>query len=167
MLRTLLDLGAVDRPAVSDAVGHAITNRLATLDALNTAVIQHSERGRTGIVALREAVAEWSIDGKPTDSMLERTMQRLILRYRLPTVAFHPLICGYEVDFRVVDTPVILECDGWAYHGLQRSNFERDRQRDAELLAAGWIVLRFTYRAITTRPKDTADRILATLARWS
>jgi very-short-patch-repair endonuclease len=167
VLRTLLDLGAVDRPAVPDAVGHVITNRLATLDALSTVVIQHSEHGRTGIVALREAVAEWSIDGRPTDSMLERTMQRLILRHGLPPVEFHPVICGHEVDFRVVDTPVILECDGWTYHGLQRSNFERDRQRDAELLAAGWIVLRFTYRAITTRPKHTADRIVATIARWS
>jgi very-short-patch-repair endonuclease len=94
-------------------------------------------------------------------------MHRLITRHRLPPVEFHPVICGYEVDFRVIGTPVILECDGWAYHGLQRSNFERDRQRDADLLAAGWIVLRFTYRAITTRPKDTAERIVATIARWT
>ena len=166
-LRAVLDLGAVDRAAVSDAVGHVITNRLATLNALQTVVIQHSEHGRTGIVALREAVAEWSIDAKPTDSMLEQTMHRLISRHRLPPVEFHPVIGGYEVDFRVTGTPVILECDGWAHHGLQRSNFERDRQRDAELLAAGWIVLRFTYRAITTRPKHTADRISATIARWT
>ena len=166
-LRAVLDLGAVDRPAVSDAVGHLITNRLATLNALETVVIQHSEHGRSGIVALREAVAEWSIDAKPTDSILEQTMLRLIVRHRLPPVEFHPVICGHEVDFRVIGTPVILECDGWAYHGLQRSNFERDRQRDADLLAAGWIVLRFTYRAITTRPNDTAERILATLTRWS
>jgi very-short-patch-repair endonuclease len=167
VLRAVLDLGAVDRAAVSDAVGHIITNRLATLNALESVVIQHSEHGRTGIVALREAVAEWSIDAKPTDSTLEQTMHRLITRHRLPPVEFHPVICGYEVDFRVIGTPVILECDGWAYHGLQRSNFERDRQRDVDLLAAGWIVLRFTYRAITTRPKDTAERIVATIARWT
>ena len=49
----------------------------------------------------------------------------------------------------MIGTPVMLECDGWAYHGLDRSNFERDRDRDAELTAAGWIVVRFTYRAIT------------------
>ncbi len=166
-LRAVLDLGAVDRSAVSDAVGHLITSRLATLNALETVVIQHSEHGRTGIVALREAVAEWSIDAKPSDSMLEQTMHRLITRHRLPPVDFHPVICGHEVDFRVTGTPVILECDGWAYHGLQRSNFERDRRRDADLLTAGWIVLRFTYRAITTRPKDIVDRIVATIDRWT
>jgi very-short-patch-repair endonuclease len=167
IMRTVLDLGAVDPSAVPDAVGHVITNRLATLQALETVVIQHSEHGRTGIVALREAVAEWSIDRKPTDSLLEQTMRRLIDRYRLAPVEFHPVICGYEVDFRVLGTPVILECDGWAYHGLERTNFERDRRRDADLIAAGWIVLRFTYRAITTRPKETADRIAATVAQWT
>jgi very-short-patch-repair endonuclease len=167
ILRTVLDLGAVDPSAVSDAVGHVITNRLATLRALEAVVIQHSEHGRTGIVALREAVAAWSIDRKPTDSLLEQTMRRLIVRYRLAPVEFHPVICGYEVDFRVLGTPVILECDGWAYHGLERTNFERDRRRDADLIAAGWIVLRFTYRAITTRPKETADRIAATVAQWT
>lgn len=167
VLRTVLDLGAVDRPGVSDAVGHVITNRLATLDALESVVIQHSEHGRTGIVALREAVCDWSIERKPADSVLEHTMHRLIKRYRLPPVEFHPVICGHEVDFRVLGTRVILECDGWEHHGLQRSGFERDRRRDAELLAAGWIVLRFTYRAITTRPRDTAARIAATIARWS
>ncbi len=167
ILRTLLDLGAVDPSAVPDAVGHVVTNRLATLQALETVVIQHSEHGRTGIVALREAVAAWAIDGKPTDSMLEQAMRRLIDRYRLAPVEFHPVICGYEVDFRVLGTPVILECDGWAYHGLERTNFERDRRRDAELIAAGWIVLRFTYRAITTRPKETADRIAAAVAQWT
>jgi very-short-patch-repair endonuclease len=167
VLRTVLDLAAVDPAATSDAVGHAITSRLATLGALDSVVIQHSEHGRTGIVALREAVTEWSIDAKPTDSMLEQAMRRLITRHRLPAVEFHPTICGHEVDFRVIGTTVILECDGWAYHGLERANFERDRRRDAELLAAGWIVLRFTYRAITTRPAETARRIEATLARWS
>jgi very-short-patch-repair endonuclease len=167
VLRTVLDLAAVDPAAASDAIGHAITNRLATLAAFDSVVIQHSEHGRTGIVALRDAVAEWSIDAKPTDSMLEQAMHRLIIRHRLPAVEFHPTVRGYEVDFRVIGTQVLLECDGWAYHGLERANFERDRRRDADLLAAGWIVLRFTYRAITTRPAETARRIAATVERWT
>ncbi len=94
-------------------------------------------------------------------------MQRL---YRPPTgcqpSSSIPIICGYEVDFRVIDTPVILECDGWTYHGLQRSTFERDHERDAAA-RAGWIVVPLHLQAITTRPKDTADRIAATIARWT
>jgi very-short-patch-repair endonuclease len=167
ILRTILDLGAVDPLAVSDAIGHALTNGLSTLGAFETTVIQHSEHGRAGIVALREAVAEWSIDRKPTDSTLEQAMHRLISTHGLPAVEFHPVVCGYEVDFRVCGAPIVLECDGWTYHGLQRSTFERDRERDADLAADGWIVLRFTYRAITMRPKATADRIAAAIARWT
>jgi len=94
-------------------------------------------------------------------------MQRLIDRYRLPVVEFHPVIEGYEVDFRVVGTPVVIECDGWAFHGRQRTQFERDRERDSRLIGAGWIVLRFTYRAITTRPRETAARIRAAIDRWT
>ncbi len=167
ILRTLLDLGAVDRRAVADAVGHAIAHHHVTVSTLESVVIQHSEHGRAGIVALRNAVDRWAIDAKPTDSLLESTMRRLITRYRLPPVEFHPRICGHEVDFRVIDAPIILECDGWAYHGVQRETFERDRTRDAELIAQGWIVVRFTYRAITARPRETADRIAAAVARWS
>jgi very-short-patch-repair endonuclease len=167
IIRTLLDLGAVDRHAVADAVGHAMAHHHVTLATLESVVIQHSEHGRAGIVALRDAVDRWAIDRKPTDSLLESTMQLLVDRYRLPAVEFHPTICDYEVDFRVIGSPVILECDGWAYHGLQRATFERDRERDADLVAAGWIVVRFTYRAITVRPKATADRIAAAVARWS
>lgn len=167
ILRTLLDLGAVDGPAVVDAVGHALTHHRLALATLESVVIQHSEHGRAGIVALRDAVDAWAIDRKPADSLLESTMHQLITRYRLPPVEFHPIIGGYEVDFRVMGTRVLLECDGWAYHGLQWATFERDRERDAALIADGWIVIRFTYRAITSRPNETARRIAAAVARWS
>ena len=167
VLRTVLDLGAVDPAAVTDAVGHVVASRLAALDALRSVVVQHSEHGRTGIVALRTALDEWSIDGKPADSLLEKTMKRLIDRHGLPPVEFHPTIEGHEVDFRVVGARVILECDGWTYHGLQQSTFERDHDRDADLVAAGWIVVRFTYRAITTRPAATARRIATAITRWT
>jgi very-short-patch-repair endonuclease len=94
-------------------------------------------------------------------------MRRLVDRHGLPPVEFHPRIGGWEVDFRVVGTPVLLECDGWAFHGLLRATFERDRERDAELAALGWITVRFTYRAITARPKQVAARIGDVVARWA
>jgi very-short-patch-repair endonuclease len=166
ILRTLADLGAVDPPAVHGAVGHVLAVRLADLTALETAVREHSQRGRPGIPALRDAIDDWSIDTKPADSILEPAMARLVARYRLPPVEFHPMVGGHEVDFRVIGTPVILECDGWAHHGLDRAGFERDRVRDAALIAAGWIVLRFSYRSITTTPGVVARRIRATTDRW-
>ena len=167
VLRMLVDLGAVDPAGVHDAVGHVVTSGLASLEAIEAAAADHARRGRGGTVALRDAVADWSIDDKPADSILEMAMQRLVGRFDLPPVEFHPVIEGHEVDFRVIDTPVLLECDGWQYHGLDRDTFEHDRERDADLVAAGWVVLRFTYRSITTRPRATADRIRAAVDRWA
>jgi very-short-patch-repair endonuclease len=167
ILRTLVDLGAVDPTGVHDAVGHALAVGLADLAAIQTTVIEHSRQGRSGVVALRDALADWTIDAKPADSVLELAMRRLIERHRLPPVTFHPIVAGYEVDFLVTGTPVILECDGWTTHGLDRATFERDRARDAQLTAQGWIIVRFTYRAITHDARVTAERFRAAIARWS
>lgn len=167
IVRTILDLGAVDPGGLHSAVGHAVTTNLASLAAIETVVAEQARQGRRGVVAVRDAIADWSIDQKPADSVLEAIMVRLIARHGLPPVEFHPTIEGHEVDFRVCSTPVILECDGWRYHGLDRTNFERDRDRDADLIAAGWIVVRFTYRAIVSRPAATAQRIRAAIDRWA
>jgi very-short-patch-repair endonuclease len=167
ILRSIVDLGAVDPGGVHPAVGHAVTTGLASLAAIEFAASEHGRRGRSGIRSVRDAIADWSIDDKPADSILETTMARLVARSGLPPIEFHPVIAGFEVDFRVIGTRVLLECDGWAHHGLDRVGFERDRERDADLQAAGWIVLRFTYRAVMTRPKATADRIRAAVDRWA
>jgi very-short-patch-repair endonuclease len=167
IIRTLLDLGAVDTPALHGAVGHAITTKLVTLDALELAAAEHARPGRAGVVAARDAIAEWSIDDKPADSVLETAFARLVQLHHLPALDFHPIIEGIEVDFRVRGTPVLIECDGWAYHGRERRHFERDRERDARLITAGWVVLRFTYRAIVTRPSATAKRIREVVAQWA
>ena len=167
ILRTLVDLGAVDASGVSEAVGHALATKLVHLPALESTLADHAGQGRRGVVALRQAIDAWSIDAKPADSTLEAAMARLVQRYHLPEVVFHPVIEGWEVDFQVIGSPVILECDGWAFHGLDRTTFERDRIRDAQLIAAGWIVVRFTYRSITSTPGRTAQRIRDAVARWS
>ena len=58
---------------------------------------------------------------------------------------------------------VVLECDGWDTHGRDRRQFERDRARDATLIAAGWVVLRFTWIQITRRPAWVASIIRRTV----
>jgi hypothetical protein len=67
------------------------------------------------------------LDGKPVDSVLEPAMRQLLDRFGLPTAEFHPIIAGFEVDFRIVDSPIVLECDGWATHGLDKAQLEKDR----------------------------------------
>lgn len=166
LLRTLVDLGAVAPDAVHGAVGHALTNDLASLNAIESALVAHAKQGRHGVTVLRRAIDDWSLDAKPADSVLEPAFRKLVGRYGLPPVEFHPLVGGREVDFRVIGTPIVIECDGWRYHGRNRDQFERDRATDAEFAAHGWIVLRFTYRKITRRPSEVARQILAAITQW-
>ena len=167
VLRLLCDLGAVDPPAVPGAVGHVVTNGIASPAALRTAVDVHARRGRHGVPALRDALDEWVIDGKPVDSVLEKAMARLIVAHGLPPVEFHAVVAGFEVDFLVVDTCVVLECDGWDFHAKTRLQQARDARRDGELVAVGMVPIRFTYRQITKQAAAQADRIRRVLRRWA
>ena len=167
ILRTLCDLGALDPAAVPGALGHVVTTQLASPVALRQAVGRHARRGRAGVPALRDALDEWVIDDKPVDSVLEPAMRKLIRANQLPAVEFHPIVGGYEVDFRFVGSNIVLECDGWESHGLNKRQFERDRTKDVELTALGNIVVRFTYRGITRRAAAEAERIRKVVHRWA
>jgi very-short-patch-repair endonuclease len=46
---------------------------------------------------------------------------------------------------------VVVELDGRAFHTTS-DRFERDRQRQNQLIGAGWTVRRFTWRDLTQRP---------------
>ncbi len=151
-LRVLLDLGQVAPDSLLPALEHFVVEGLVTTAAVRGALVRHARKGRHGITALRTAFDAWAIDGVLPDSELERRMSALLRAHDLPPAAFHPRILGHEVDFAYLEEKVILECDGWANHGLDRRQFERDRARDQTLIAAGWVILRFTCAQITRRP---------------
>ena len=166
VLRFLCDLGAVDEPGLPDALQHIVTNGIAKPTVLQKAVNVHARRGRHGVPALRRALAEWIIDGKPADSKLEAAMNRVVRAYGLPPAEFHARIAGFEVDFWISGTPVVLECDGWDSHGKTRAQFEHDRERDSVLVAAGYLPIHFTYWQITKRPEVVVKRICDALRHW-
>jgi len=64
---------------------------------------------------------------------------------RLPTPQTNVLIEGIEVDCVWPERKLIVELDSFEYHRT-RATFERDRQRDRRLAAAGWTVIRVTWR---------------------
>lgn len=71
---------------------------------------------------------------------------------------------GHEVDFVWRDLRVVAEVDGYAFHASARS-FAEDRQRDAELTAAGYRVLRFTWADLVERRLVTVVRLAQALVR--
>lgn len=68
-----------------------------------------------------------------------------------------------EADVLFPAALLVIEVDGTAYHGPDR--FQADRTRQNRLVAAGFTVLRFTWRDLVDRPASVAAQIRATLAR--
>jgi very-short-patch-repair endonuclease len=166
-LRTLLDLGAVDPKGVAAAVDHIVSARLVSPSALMGFLRRHQRPGRAGVRPLRAALERWHVDGADADSVLESRMADVAKRYGLPSLTFHAVVAGYEVDFLFDDTTVVIECDGHERHGLDRDQFEFDRLRSAELTAAGYVMVHVTWRQLTREPRRTVDRIEGVLRRWA
>ena len=167
LLRALTDLGAVDPAGVHRAVGHVVTNGIASPAALRWALEVHARRGRSGVGALRASLDDWLFDGTALDSELERRMKRLVRRFGLPPMAYHPVICGYEADFQIIGSPIVLECDGWEFHDKRRHKFEEDRRRGIELTAAGYVTVRFTWTMLTRQPQWVATKVIDAVRRWA
>jgi very-short-patch-repair endonuclease len=167
LLRTLVDLGAVDPGGVESAVEQAIVSGVVSARVLRALVERHARPGRSGVGSLRAALERWPIVGRPPDSVLEVRMARFLQAARLPPAEFHARVAGREVDFALIGTPIVLECDGWEHHGRTRQQFERDTQRDRELAAAGRVVVHFTWRQITRRSAATAELIRQLVATWA
>jgi len=57
---------------------------------------------------------------------------------------------------------LVIEMDGWTFHG-HRAAFERDRDRDQKLVAAGYQVIRVTWRQLEREPLMVVARIAQAL----
>ena len=156
--RTIHDLATcLPQPELDRAVEQAQILRLATRDEIA------AEMPRRGRPALRAA-----LDNEPqlTRSEAERRLLALIRQARLPRPQTNVILGGYEVDLFWRAQRLVVEIDGYAFHSTRQA-FERDRARDAALQAAGYRVVRFTWRQIVHEPLGVVvqlTRLLATSA---
>jgi very-short-patch-repair endonuclease len=99
---------------------------------------------------------------RPTRSKLERLFVKFAKRYGLPTPQVNVFVAGYEVDILFGHERVIVELDGYETHAT-RASFERDRERDAAMLAAGYVTIRITWERLLNDPQREAIRLLRIL----
>jgi hypothetical protein len=69
-----------------------------------------------------------------------------------------------EADFYFPANHLVVETDGWDTHRTRHA-FESDRAKDAALTAAGYTVVRFTWRQLRDDPATVADRLTAITRR--
>ncbi len=158
--RTLYDLaGTTGSRELERAVAEAFALRLATPARLRTVVSRHARtRGSASLRAILEA-------GEParTRSEAEERFLELIRKAGIQRPAANVKIGRLEVDFLWQRERLVVEIDGSAFHSSPRA-FERDRRRDAVLIAAGYRVARITWRQLAEEPEAVLARLVKALA---
>jgi very-short-patch-repair endonuclease len=160
--RTIADLAAELRLAdVERLAAEAQRRGLATRRELE------DQLGRCervpGAPALRSVLGQ---DRGPafTRSEAERRLLRLVRAAALPAPLTNARRHGYELDFLWPEQRVVAEVDGLRFHGDLRAQ-RADRRRDAELVALGYVVLRFTWDRLKGEPEVVVAQLAAALAR--
>jgi very-short-patch-repair endonuclease len=160
-MRTLLDLAEVVPPKqLERAMERTITLRL--FDATALSHVLDASFGRRGLKPVRAALATLDDDPPVLRSDFEQLARELIETADVPKPRFNARVGPYEVDLLWPDHRLIIELDSYAHH-RSRESFEQDRRRDAELEAAGYRVLRFTWDQVTSDPGWVTNRIAVLL----
>jgi len=158
--RTLLALATTATPRdLARATEEAQVQRRVSTHSLTEQFSRYPTH--RGTAALRQTIRT---DPKLTRSEAERRLLELIRAARLPDPEVNARVNGFEVDFLWRRAALIVEVDGYAFHS-SRSSFERDRRRDRELQAAGYRVLRFTWRELTEEREAVVATLTAGLLR--
>lgn len=159
--RTIIDVaGVVSGRELEGAVARAERERLISHGELSLLLLRHTARpGARALRALLTGVGAPAL----TRSEAEDRFLALTRRYGLPAPEANVLVAGYEVDFLWRSEGIIVEVDGFAFHSSQ-TRFESDRRRDRDLAAAGYQVIRVTWRQIVDEPEQTMVRIGQALA---
>ena len=160
--RTILDLASFLKPqALEGALARAERRSLVDRDG-----ISHLLAGRRwlrGAPALRAILARGSAPAFTRSEAEDRFLQ-LIRRAHLPAPETNWIVEGYEVDFVWRSGRLVAEVDGFEFHS-SRAAFEGDRERDAALMAAGFRVLRVTWRQLARAPEMVVARLRRALER--
>jgi very-short-patch-repair endonuclease len=100
----------------------------------------------------------------PTRSEFEDAFLAFCDDHGLPRPRTNVRIAGHLVDAVFDAERVIVELDGYEFHG-GRDSFETDRDRDADTLATGHATVRITWERMTRRSRREAKRLLAILEK--
>jgi very-short-patch-repair endonuclease len=151
-------LRCADTRACVVALDSALHAHLVAPAALEL-MLEETARGRA-LAALIDPAAESGIE-----TLARLALRRARLRHRTQV----PIAGVGHVDLMIGDR-LVLEVDGYEWHS-QESDLERDKARDRALVAAGYLVMRATYRQVMEQWDGVEEQILAVVRRnghlWS
>jgi hypothetical protein len=160
--RTLLDLAAAVR---SEQLARLVerTEELGRFDLRAVEDLLARTVGHHGQGRLRRALALYR-PSSFTRSGLERRFLELLLEAGLPQPHANFVAQGFELDCYWPQYRFAVELDLFETHGT-RAAFERDRERQEELLLAGIVMTRVTGPRLAREPQEVIRRIAKLLAK--
>jgi len=165
--RTLLDLaGVLTRRQLERTLDEVETIEAKDRIPLST-LLEHHPYAK-GASTLKAILTEHRAGSTVTESEFEEPFLALVRQAGLPQpeVGYYidPHDGGLLVkgDFVWVEQRLVVETDGHRFHGT-RAAFESDRRRDQRLTAAGWRVIRITWRQLTERPHEVIGLLVELL----
>jgi very-short-patch-repair endonuclease len=155
--RTLVDLADVLNPnQLTRALNEAQVQRLTTPKELATLLTRYPGRRTARLTPGTGA----------TRSPLEDRFVRFLKHHRLPLPDLNQQVAGHEVDAVYRAERLVIELDSRQFHTTTNA-FEQDRDRDADLLNAGFSTLRVTDQRLTKQEAKEAQRLAAILSSRS
>jgi len=156
--RTVLDVAPrLNDPALRRVVREARLSRYMGTSELADVVARFPRH--PGAARLKPFV---EAPKRPTRSEFEDGFLAFCDDHGLPRPRTNVRIAGHLVDAVFDAERVIVELDGYNFHG-DRDSFETDRDRDADTLVTGHATVRITWERMTKRPRREAKRLLAIL----
>jgi Transcriptional regulator, AbiEi antitoxin/Protein of unknown function (DUF559) len=169
--RTLFDLAeVVTQRQLERSFDQAEISERLDLNAINDQLERNPTR--PGAKAVRRVLTEHYIGRTPTWSENEEALLAITRELGIPDPDTNQFIVlddggpAIRVDFVWRDQRVIVEADSKKWHNT-RQRFEQDRVRDQRLTAAGWTIIRTTWRQMKHRPHELRPLLLKLLARGS
>ena len=163
--RTVLDSAAVAyKWQVEAALDDGLRRKLFTVDDMWRILGKSGGRGRKGSALLR-ALLEYRSDGRARshswleiklDGVLRNSVvPRYFRQFEVMTRSGVPA----DVDFAWPEAKLAVEVDGYRWHS-GRQQWQSDLERQNALAEVGWLVLRFTWYDVVSRPEYVIRTIM-------
>lgn len=162
-VRTFLDLGVVlAADQLETVLNEGIRRSLLAVSAIARRLEQLGPL-RHGTAVVRAVLDRHVPERRAPESVLETRFLQLIRRagFAEPVPQFQVRLSDSalaRLDFAYPHRMIAIELDGVAYHS-GKSAKQRDRQRDNQLGALGWRILRFDWDDVTRTP-DSVIRMM-------
>ncbi len=156
--RAVVELGATrDARTVGRVADDLVREGRTTYGRIASVLHELARPGKPGLVTVGRVLDERTGGFVPPASELERLLFGVIEAGGLPAPARQIPLPGRGpirgiADGGYLDARTILEADGRRWH-MRVEAARRDRERDAQVVRAGWVTLRFLYEQLVEEPE--------------